>query len=73
MNRFISRFFSFQTKKVRLGRWLSEDPHKTELKILYANEDHCGTCVINDKDQQNDKKDQKKDCDDDDYYRFFLI
>ncbi len=30
--------------KVKLGRWNMDNNKRTELKIYYANEDHCGVC-----------------------------
>lgn len=33
-----------KTKPITLGRWSNENLKKTNLKIDYANEDHCGVC-----------------------------
>lgn len=41
----ISRFFDKKINKVTLGRWSYENSKKTDLKIDYANEDHCGVCT----------------------------
>jgi hypothetical protein len=35
-----------QKKTIHLGRWNINDTNKTNIKIDYANEDHCGTCLI---------------------------
>jgi len=35
-----------QKKPIQLGRWNMNDNKKTNIKIDYANEDHCGTCLI---------------------------
>uniref|UniRef100_A0A6C0IR41 Uncharacterized protein n=1 Tax=viral metagenome TaxID=1070528 RepID=A0A6C0IR41_9ZZZZ len=35
-----------QKKTIHLGRWNINDANKTNIKIDYANEDHCGTCLI---------------------------
>jgi hypothetical protein len=36
----ISSFFKIDP----LGRWKRENEQKTNLKIDYANDDHCGVC-----------------------------
>jgi hypothetical protein len=51
----------FKTNKP-LGRWGIHDYEKTELKLLYANEDHCGTCF-------NNKERLSKE----EYYKVFII
>ena len=33
------------TQQITLGRWSNENKKKTNLKIDYANEDHCGVCT----------------------------
>lgn len=35
-----------KNKPIQLGRWNMNDINKTNIKIDYANEDHCGTCLI---------------------------
>ncbi len=40
--------------KNKLGRWNRENGKKTELKIYYANEDHCGVCLVKKKDESNE-------------------
>lgn len=42
--------------KPKLGRWSMDDNKKTELKIFYANEDHCGSCVEQIKDTNDEIK-----------------
>ncbi len=38
----ISSFFKIEVSP--LGRWKRENEQKTNLKIDYANDDHCGVC-----------------------------
>lgn len=45
----ISSLFNSKVSPVNLGRWKREDEQKTNLKIDYANDDHCGVCSSNDK------------------------
>lgn len=40
----ISSFFNTKVSPINLGRWKREDEKKTNLKIDYANDDHCGVC-----------------------------
>ena len=53
------------TNRVKLGRWNMDDNTKTELKIYYANEDHCGVC--------QDKATESNTEDNEDYYKVFII
>jgi hypothetical protein len=46
----ISSFFKIEVSP--LGRWKRENEQKTNLKIDYANDDHCGVCSSS----PNDKK-----------------
>ena len=46
----ISSFFNNRVSP--LGRWKRENEQKTNLKIDYANDDHCGVCSSS----SNDKK-----------------
>ena len=46
----ISSFFKIEVSP--LGRWKRENEQKTNLKIDYANDDHCGVCSSS----SNDKK-----------------
>lgn len=49
----ISSFFNNRVSPVNhLGRWKRENEQKTNLKIDYANDDHCGVCSS----YSNDKK-----------------
>lgn len=41
---FIKLGKKFVSVKNPLGRWKNESDHKTNLKIDWANEDHCGIC-----------------------------
>jgi hypothetical protein len=42
---FIRNLLNFQHQKVHLGRWSIETCNKkTNRKIDWANEDHCGPC-----------------------------
>ncbi len=41
----IKNFINKKTQQITLGRWSYENPKKTDLKIDYANEDHCGVCT----------------------------
>ncbi len=45
---------TLQTNKIKLGRWNRETYKKTELKLFYANEDHCGVCVKYGAENKND-------------------
>lgn len=38
-------FTNTKTQQIRLGRWSNENVKKTNLKVDYANEDHCGVCT----------------------------
>lgn len=51
ISKFLKNFTNTDTKKITLGRWSNENTKKTNLKIDYANEDHCGVCtgIINQK------------------------
>ena len=42
----IYKLINGDKKPVQLGRWNMTDLKKTNIKIDYANEDHCGTCLI---------------------------
>jgi hypothetical protein len=48
----ISSFFKTRNSPLNLGRWKRENEQKTNLKIDYANDDHCGVCSSS----SNDKK-----------------
>jgi hypothetical protein len=58
---------SIGTRKVPLGRWsmVSSNNHE-ELKVLYSNEDHCGTCA----DSKLIKKPEIITTEDDHYYKY---
>lgn len=51
LNIFKNNFFNFnKMMRIPLGRWNIENNYrKTNLKIDYANEDHCGTCFYSKK------------------------
>lgn len=51
LNIFKNNFFNFNKMiRIPLGRWNIENNYrKTNLKIDYANEDHCGTCFYSKK------------------------
>ncbi len=34
-----------EVNKIALGRWSNENHIKTNIKVDYANEDHCGVCT----------------------------
>ena len=36
---------NIKNQKITLGRWSNENQKKTDLKVDYANEDHCGVCT----------------------------
>ena len=36
---------NIKSNKISLGRWSNENLNKTNLKVDYANEDHCGVCT----------------------------
>jgi hypothetical protein len=59
LNKFqkIYKFINSDKKPIQLGRWNMNDNHKTNIKIDYANEDHCGTCLIIK--NENDKNKEK--------------
>ena len=38
-------FTNTKTQPITLGRWSNENRKKTNLKVDYANEDHCGVCA----------------------------
>jgi hypothetical protein len=42
---FIKNLFNKSQIKITLGRWSNENIYKTNLKVDYANEDHCGVCT----------------------------
>ncbi len=63
----ISSIKNEPTNKIRLGRWKMETIEKTELKLFYANEDHCGSCQEK-QDMDNSSKEKEEE-----YYRFFLV
>ena len=48
--------------QVMLGRWIRTTPKLTNIKIDYANEDHCGTCSNDNKSilSNNNKKNKDK-------------
>jgi hypothetical protein len=41
----LKKFTNSNNHKITLGRWSNENIKKTNLKIDYANEDHCGVCT----------------------------
>ena len=41
---FIKNLLNKSPVKITLGRWSKENTRKTNLKVDYANEDHCGVC-----------------------------
>lgn len=41
----LKNFKNKKTQQITLGRWTNENNKKTNLKIDYANEDHCGVCT----------------------------
>lgn len=41
---FIKNLLNKTPIRITLGRWTNENVHKTNLKVDYANEDHCGVC-----------------------------
>jgi hypothetical protein len=45
-HKFIQSKIICKNKPIQLGRWNINDTHKTNIKIDYANEDHCGTCLM---------------------------
>ena len=47
--KFIQIKINSKNKPLQLGRWNMNDINKTNIKIDYANEDHCGTCLITNK------------------------
>jgi len=54
IHQFITKFMNYKFKneipKIILGRWSIEiDNNKTNIKVDYANEDHCGTCFYSKK------------------------
>ena len=52
-------------KKLSLGRWNIETCEKViHKKIDSSNEDHCGVCVVPQKNEQEDK---------DEYLKYFLL
>ena len=50
-------FTNTKTQPITLGRWSNENRKKTNLKVDYANEDHCGVCasLINNTPYKKDK------------------
>ena len=44
-NNFFKNIIEIKSEKKTLGRWSNENNIKTNLKVDYANEDHCGTCT----------------------------
>tara|TARA_E500000331_G_C17165826_1_gene673761 strand:+ start:465 stop:737 length:273 start_codon:yes stop_codon:yes gene_type:complete len=61
---------SIGPRKVPLGRWsmVSSNNHE-ELKVLYSNEDHCGTCA----DFKLKKNSETIISEDEHYYDFELL
>lgn len=51
----LKKFTNSNNQKITLGRWSNENVKKTNLKIDYANEDHCGVCagIIDEKKKSN--------------------
>ena len=41
----VKKFTNQKNQKITLGRWSYENAKKTNLKIDYANVDHCGVCA----------------------------
>lgn len=60
---------SMQPMVKPLGRWGMNNNRQTNLKINYANEDHCGTCaeyIIQKKNEQDEQKDEEE------YYKYMM-
>jgi hypothetical protein len=56
-------------KRVSMGRWNIEKCEKKMFtKMDYANEDHCGTCVVA---NSTDKNEQKYN--EDEYLKYYLL
>jgi hypothetical protein len=61
--RYLARLFNYVPKKIlqsyfqkqpnHLGRWSNDCNIKTNKKIDFANEDHCGPCGSSHKDKVN--------------------
>lgn len=70
MNRLIELINKSMQPMVKpLGRWGMNNTRQTNLKINYANEDHCGTCaeyIIQKKNEQDEKKDEEE------YYKYMM-
>lgn len=52
-----------------LGRWGMNNNRQTNLKINYANEDHCGTCaeyIVQKKNEQDEKNQEEE------YYKYMM-
>ena len=48
------------TQQITLGRWSNENKKKTNLKVDYANEDHCGVCTnLLKNENENENKNKK--------------
>jgi len=47
--------------QVMLGRWIRTSPPLTNIKIDYANEDHCGTCSNDNKSILSNNNEENKD------------
>ncbi len=70
LNNFLKKFNTYSTK-TKLGRWNMDDMNKTELKIFYANEDHCGVCVESPIEELN--KSVKVKDNNEEYYKAFIV
>ena len=52
-----------------LGRWGLNNIRQTNLKVNYANEDHCGTCaeyIVQKKNKQVERADEEE------YYKYMM-
>jgi hypothetical protein len=67
-NIYKSTFFYPSAFSTYLGRWKIENEHKTNLKADYANDDHCGICSMNNKNNEYEFTN-----DDNDYYSMYMI
>jgi len=65
MKRIITYFYKTRNQETILGRWKMEKcDTKTNHKVDWANEDHCGPCgsVQQNKSQEEKKKDTPPEC-----------
>jgi hypothetical protein len=56
----LKKLTNTNTQQISLGRWSNENKKKTNLKIDYANEDHCGVCTNLVKNKNENKNENKK-------------